>query len=279
VRPLAARLETDWQHLVASPATARAMARWAGAAPVLAGWSGPEALRAAVHDRTHPDRADRIMAALVRLAAVDGGGDLLAVRVLVHLLIPGAVRLARSLAPLFGVPHTREAAMLAEAVVFAELAIGIRTYPWRRRPRRIAANLLLDCRQRLTRRHRRTRPEIPAGVGVDLDLRLPGTSGIGTSGIGADSIDAAEAAVALRELLDWARRRGVLDPVEIRLLVASHVHDIPIPDLVAVFGRSRSSLFATRARAERRLRHALLAQGAPPYGGRRATGPAWWRSS
>jgi hypothetical protein len=240
---LARQLDAEWERLATAPSTRRALARWSSVEPALAGWSDLEQLRGVAHDRTDPARADQILAALVRLAALDGHADRFATRVLLQLLIPGAVRLAGSLAPMLG---DRSA---AEAAVFAELAIGIRTYPWRRRPRRVAANLLLDCRQRLTRRHQRTRPEVPAGVGSDLDPQIPDTS----------SIEAAEAAVALRDLLAWARRHGVLDPLEARLLLASHVHDIPVSELVAVFGRSRSSLFAARASAERRLRQALTA--------------------
>src|SRR5690606_40009859 len=83
----------------------------------------------------------RILAALVRLAAVTGHGDQFAARMVLQLLVPGAIRLARSLAA-----HGGDLAAI-EAAVFAELAILIRTYPWQRRPRSTAANLLLDCRQ------------------------------------------------------------------------------------------------------------------------------------
>jgi hypothetical protein len=238
---LAERLDVEWERLASAASSRRALAHWSGLEPALSGWSDLEQVRATAHDRTDPERADRILAALVRLAALDGHADPLATRVLLQLLIPGAVRLAGSLTAMLGDRRS------AEAAVFGELAIGIRTYPWRRRPARVAANLLLDCRQRLTRRHQRTRPEVPAGIGCELDLQTPDTSGI----------EAAEAAMALRDLLDWAHRHGVLDPQETRLLLASHVHDMPVSELVAVFGRSRSSLFAARATAERRLREAL----------------------
>jgi hypothetical protein len=235
------RMDAEWRHLVSSPATAEALARWRRLEPAIEGLTDLDQLRTAVHDRTDLDRSDQILSALVRLAAVTGHGDVLAARVVLQLLVPGAIRLAQSLATMVGDQPT------SEAVVFAELTILIRTYPWQRRPRRIAANLLLDCRQRLTRSHHRTRPEISAG----LSLHDPSAA--------ADSDDR----FALHDLLWWARRRGILSRFEAQLLVASHVADIPMNQLAAKFGRSRSTLFTIRASAEQRLRHALTASSPP----------------
>ena len=66
--------------------------------------------------------------------------------------------------------------------------------------------------------------------------------------------------MALQDLLHWARRRGILNKLEAQLLVASHVADIPMNQLVTTFGRSRSTLFAMRSAAEQRLREALAQQ-------------------
>lgn len=238
---LLARLNAEWEHLVAAPATMAALRRWARTEPALAGWPDLEALRTAAHDRARPGRADEILAALVRHAATDGHRDPLAARVVLQLLLPGAVHLASSLRPQLGDTAT------AHATVLSELAIGIATYPWRRRPRRIAANLLLDCRQRITRRLGRHRRETAAGLGPEQEH--------------PDSrpVEVADATVAVTELLDWARRHRILNRFESQLLVASHVQDIPMQRLATALGRSRSGLFATRAAAERRLRHALSA--------------------
>lgn len=238
------RLDNEWLHLVGSPATTEALASWGRLEPALAGWSDLDSLRAAVHNRADLEQGDRILAALVRLAAVTGHGDVLAARVMLQLLVPGAIRLGQGLAAMVGDQ------LASEAAVFAELTILIRTYPWQRRPRRIAANLLLDCRQRLTRTHHRTRPEISAG----LSLHDP------TATTGADG----DGRLALHDLLWWARRRGILSRFEAQLLVASHVADIPMSQLVSRFGRSRSTLFTIRASAEERLRRALTTGPAPP---------------
>jgi hypothetical protein len=236
---LLARLDSEWQHLAGTRASVAALRRWGRLEPDLAGLADLQQLRATVHHRADPARADRLLAALVRLAAVDGHDDQLAARTVLQLLVPGAVRLARGIIPYAGDNAT------ALGVVFTELAIGIRTYPWRRRPRHVAANLLLDCRQRLTRRHQRARRETP--IGLEIDLQASDTT-----------TEQVEAAVALRDLLAWAHRNGIIDDFEARLLVANHVQDIPLTRLAAQLGRSRSRLFATRAAAHRRLRHALI---------------------
>lgn len=237
---LTRRLDAEWQHLRSAPETAAALCRWAAVEPALAGFANLDQLCAVVHNRADPAGSDRILSALVRLAAVTGHGDLLAARVVLQLLLPGAIRLGRSLSAYGG-----DAAGI-EAAVFAELTILIRTYPWQRRPRSTAANLLLDCRQRLVRSHHRTRAEVSVG------LRL-GDTHLSTSGPPPEGDDP----LALKDLLWWAHRRGLLDPFEAQLLVASHVQQIPMTELASRLGRSRSSLFLIRASAEKRLRHAL----------------------
>jgi hypothetical protein len=235
------RLDAEWRHLVSSAATAQALTRWSRIEPAIAGLADLEQLRSTVHDRTNLERGDSILAALVRLGAVSGHGDLLAARVVLQLLVPGAIRLAQSLAAMVGDQPT------SEAVVFAELTILIRTYPWERRPRRIAANLLLDCRQRLVRSHDRTRPEISAGLSLHDANAVTDTD-----------------RTALPEMLWWAHRRGILSRFETQLLFASHVADIPMNQLASRFGRSRSTLFTIRASAEQRLRQALTAAQPAP---------------
>ena len=63
----------------------------------------------------------------------------------------------------------------------------------------------------------------------------------------------------LHDLINWARRRQILNELEARLLIANRVADIPINVLAKRYGRSRSSLFQIRAAAEQRLRAALAA--------------------
>lgn len=238
------QLDAEWERLRGAPATAGALERWGRLEPALLGFDDLDRLRAAVHDRGDPAGSDRILAALVRLAAVTGHGDVLAARVVLQLLLPGAIRLVHSLA------GTTGDLAATEAAVFAELTILIRTYPWQRRPRSTAANLLLDCRQRLSRGYARSRPEVSVGL-------RPGEIHPGRQAPAQRGWLEPPDALALKDLLWWAGRRGVLDPFETRLLVASHVQDIPMAELASRFGRSRSSLFMIRASAEERLRHLL----------------------
>jgi hypothetical protein len=242
---MARRMEIEWAALTASSAAIAALAGWARREPALAGWGDLAALRAATEDRTDPARSDAILAALVRLAARDGGDDQLATRALLQLLLCGAVRLARRITAAVGDP------VEAEANVLGELAALIRTYPWRRRPRHVAANLLLDCQQKLARAARRSRGEVPVGLDpVDNAVSAP----------------AAERALSEHaEVIDlflWARREGVLSAEEALLLAANRVDEVPVRQLTGRFGRSATALFAMRSAAEERLRSALVGAAA-----------------
>jgi hypothetical protein len=84
------------------------------------------------------DRTDAILAALVRLAAVDGGRDDDALLLTLHLL-SGMVWAT--------VAELRDLSPDIVAVVVGELACQIRRYPWRRRPRAVAANLRAETRR------------------------------------------------------------------------------------------------------------------------------------
>ncbi|WP_324276956.1 hypothetical protein [Blastococcus brunescens] len=114
------------------------LVRWAATEPALAGLSSVHDLLAVWAEGGTDDHRDVVLAALVRLAAVDGGRDNDALLLTLHLL-SGLVRtMARQLADLN--PDIL-------AVVVGELACQIRRYPWRRRPRAIAANLRAETRR------------------------------------------------------------------------------------------------------------------------------------
>ena len=115
---------------------------WATQAPALAGLRTVDELPAMVAETVSPARADRVIGALVRLAAADGADDPDAVLVLLHLLSGGVHTLAAKLGHLSDTIVT---------LVVGELTCQIRRYPWRRRTRAHAINLLLNTKQALLR--------------------------------------------------------------------------------------------------------------------------------
>ena len=158
----------SWPALAARLDGDAILVRWAAAEPALAGLGSVHDLLAVWAEGGADDRRDVVLAALVRLAAVDGGRDDDALILTLHLL-SGLVRtMARQLADLN--PDI-------VAVVVGELACQIRRYPWRRRPRAIAANLRAETRRavlaelRLSSRYHpdRVRGGMPGGV-PHLDL-------------------------------------------------------------------------------------------------------------
>lgn len=199
---------------------------WADAEPALAGLD-TAALVAATARRADPRRCDELLGALVRRAAQrddDGSsssssrlsadaeaGD--ATLLVVHLLSDGLRALTRRLRDLSG-----------EIVTLAvgELALQVRTFPWRRRTRAYAANLLMDTEAALLREllPGRTRAH-PAGRDIELvdplntaavlavlDASVPGPGD-------AEGLD-------LVDLLVWAARTGVAPAQDLELLWELH---------------------------------------------------------
>ena len=115
---------------------------WVTAARVLASVAGLEELAAIVADRAHPGRTDELLAALVRLGAVDGGNDLDAAHAVSLLLATGFARLARQLRNLSGD---------IDQMVAGQVWLQIREFPWRWRRRASAANILMEARRALLR--------------------------------------------------------------------------------------------------------------------------------
>jgi hypothetical protein len=183
----------------------------------------------------NPQRADAVLGSLVRLAAADGGGDADAVVVLLHLLWPGAARLAAKLRHLSPDP---------EALVLGELAIQIRRFPFERRTRAHAANLLMDTQAtvwRELRPYRTDRLSRPAEKLVDpLDDAKDAAAAFGEPGLldrpHTDRADSEE--LDLVDMLLWAQRTGAVDHVDLAVLVdleyARELPDVSPQKFVAV---------------------------------------------
>jgi hypothetical protein len=198
----------NWELLRTRLDAAGFLDRGASIEPALAGITSLGDLAAVVHtggDRLH---ADEILGALVRLAAADGGGDEDALLVLLHLLGNGARAVARQL---------RDLSPDIDGLVAGELTLRIRAFPWRRRRRAYAANLLMDTRRGLLRELKPYRTRL----GVDRVILVDPTGPEAEAGLlGRNTPDAGdEEAVTLVDVLLWAERTGVVDADDVALLV------------------------------------------------------------
>ena len=159
-----------WRHWRMSRRGSDRWRRWADDRPALAGWSVAE-----LSDPRWSPAVDRLQADLVALAQ-DGEGWA-AITLLVQLR-PGLLRLVRTL---------ERTARLAGPEAVDEVRAEFHQTVWHhrldRRPRRIAANLILDTRQRLTRRSGRRVEQ--AAVLISLD-RLTGPIPVPHQPVGTD---------------------------------------------------------------------------------------------
>lgn len=141
------RLEAEWPALAAGPLRRR-LHVWAEKEPVLAGFATPQQLLRHLDSHRGRHRArDEILAALLRQAR----SDPLAARVVLQTLLPGLKALARRI-----LLEADERDELWSALL-AHCWERIRCYPLEKRPRRIAANVLLDVLQKTTRELKRER--------------------------------------------------------------------------------------------------------------------------
>jgi hypothetical protein len=157
-----------------------------------------------------PAYHDQLLGALLQLAAVDGGNDSDAVLAVLHAVAEGATRLARR--------------GFDEGLVLGELAIRIRTYPWRTRQRAVAANLLRDTEHELccevnhawmrTRGHVQRVREVAVGRQPWDTVDLPESAAV-TDTAEDDDLD-------LVDVLLWAGRTGVVDARDLSMLIEYH---------------------------------------------------------
>lgn len=203
--------------------------RWRDASAELAeaAISRPGQVRAWLRHRP-TSRADEALRGLVRLAQQGDGSALLAVLVC---LAPGIRALARSCGT-----------KLDEAM--SDVTLGVLEYPYARR-QSVAAGLLLDARNRITRSARRT--PVP-----NLDQR---------DDLGASSEQSSgepTAAERVLILLCEARRRNILDQEDAQLIVDTRLSGQHVAPAAERLGISPAAAYQRRSRAERRLRQVRL---------------------
>jgi hypothetical protein len=157
--------------------------------------------------------ANTVLLALAELGAVDGGDDPAATAVLLWLLLPGAVGVARALMPLSG---------RIDELVAAQLWICARTVSWRKGVT-VAATVLMNTRREvmtdlgLSSDAKASRAELPSA-----DLEVLSSRGRSAH---VHAVDVPSAAVAqgnreeLHDLFIAATKAGVVTADDCRLLV------------------------------------------------------------
>ena len=227
-----------WRELT-SPALAARFAAWSRREPALARFTRADELLRFLRSRPSSTVEDALLGALLAQCASDPlAGELVLLAVL-----PGLKNLARR--SLVVVEEREELWSALLACVWEQ----IRSYPLRRRPRRIAANLLLDTLRHTLRAMRASRSlERP----VARDPR-------------ADDRDPFELAFAepseVDALLDAAVVRGAVSRPEADLVLATRFDGVALADFAAATGEPYNRVKVRRQRAERRL---LVWLGHPP---------------
>jgi hypothetical protein len=193
----------SWPALAARLDGEALLTRWAETEPHLAGVTTVGGLLAVWSEDGADDRIDTVLAALVRLAAVDGDRDDDALLLTLHLLSGLVWTLAAQL---------QDLSPDIVAVVVGELACQIRRYPWRRRSGAVAANLRAETRRAVLSELRpRCRRHPNRGEVLTLDGDVTWLASVNA----ADPED-----VDVVDLLQWAVRSGV-DSADVALLIAT----------------------------------------------------------
>lgn len=215
-------LDADWALVAPSAAAREACRRWQRE-HALRGCTTPADVLYRTRRGVDPGDADRVLAALARRAPHDA----MAARTLLQSLVPGMVSLARR----HGAPHDPEVAADVVGIALER----IRTYPYERRPRAIAANVLLDTHQRLYR-DRRRRPRPVEEFVVDLP-----------------AVEEPEAAQEVIEVVRAALRQRAIAPEDARLVLAPVVGEHDEVGEAGDAGIKPRSVARRRQRATRRL--------------------------
>jgi DNA-directed RNA polymerase specialized sigma24 family protein len=221
------QLEREWQRQLASGTVAEHLRSWQVLEPALTPFGSPSGLISYLRNSPSSEQQDAVLGALVR----QGRTDPMAATLLLQRLLPGLKRRAGRLILDAG-ERDQVWSLLLE-----QLWERIRTFPIERRPRKVAASLLLDSiRDTLTvlatdrRQVARLVAEPPEG------LEAPGPE---TGDVVWLLWDAVHAAAISRD--------------EARLILETRIDGVDLEDAAAQRGVSRHALIVRRVRAERRL--------------------------
>ena len=206
-------LGLTWPTLAERVQRSSRWSTWAQAEPALARVSGLEEVVAIAGDQANPARADELLAALVRLGAADGGNDHEAAHAVALLLDKGADRLAGQL---------RNLSRDIDQMVAGQVWLQIREFPWQRRRRAIAANLMMDARRALLRDLGVDTRRCSRGYAVTLQDTAAdrAVNGAGSRALADHDPWAAPGdELTLVAVLDWARGNGVVTCADASILL------------------------------------------------------------
>lgn len=225
---LFSQLDREWGHFHRDRAVVGALGR----ACALAGVASPAGLVDAVRAAT-PEDADVV---LLHLATRSVDGCKIAARTLLQLLLPGTCRLA---AKWWALGDAEERAACAVAAVYDRIV----RYPVERRPRAVAANILLDAGQDLWRAAKRATQHASHTVAVDPQL-LP---------TGALTEPDPTPAEELIWLIADAVEEGIIGVGEAQLILATRVGNDDLPAIARRRGAKLRTLQWRRQTAEATL--------------------------
>lgn len=237
------KLEPDWRRMLGGPLLRSRFAHWQACEPALAQFDDAKALIGCLRNQSVNIDRDAVLCALLRQA----GKDPIAGQVVLVAILPGMKNLAGRV-----LVDAREREELWSALLACAWEL-IRSYPVQRRPRRVAANLLLDCLRQTLRALAGARPQVTSFASRAL--------------AGPDPFDTDERDVDA--LLAEATAAGAISSEEAELILATRIDGV----LLSVLARSQRVRFDTlkhrRYRAERRLLVFLGYRPVPQRGVRR----------
>jgi DNA-directed RNA polymerase specialized sigma24 family protein len=232
-------LDNDWRRELVAPHLRNRLCAWQERESALSAFRDPAAMLRFLRGPGSGARKDEVLCALLRQARQEP----VAGRVVLEAMLPGLKKLAGRL-----LTDVRDREELW-SVLLACAWERIRTYPIERRPRRVAANVLLDSLNGTLATFSRARRD-PASAAGDL----------------AHSVKAAPASAGVDALLDAAVRAGAVSREEAELILATRVDETPLSVLARSRGVSFDTLKHRRGRAERRLQF-FLGRPCPVEGG------------
>lgn len=230
---LFARIDAEWSSFVDSPSVLRRFEDWQRDDPDLAEFVDLAHLVRFAQTPGQPAASDDALRCLGRRSQTDS----VAARALLQCVLYALPQLATKFRPAVGGDGDEIAAL-----VVATAYERIRTYPIDRRPRHIAANIVLDTRQIVSRTL--CRPRVAEVLADDRALLSALVAPISA---GAEVFD----------LVGRAVRAKRVDPDDARIIVLTRVYDVPVNELAAEYHCLPHSLRRRRLRAEAALAAAV----------------------